>query len=96
MTLTKPPDKIFSKEDFSQFEKELVQTMEDRLKNNQPVNKAFGGPFGTDPAEARMNYIRARNEKVIRKKIPLNLKSILWMKLLKVKLICLVVQKELY
>ena len=68
MTLTKPPDKIFSEEEFSQFEKELLKTMKERLKNNLPVNKAFGGPFGTDVPEPRMNYIRARNEKVIRKK----------------------------
>ena len=67
-TPPKPADKIFSTDEFIDFQRDLLDTMEARLKNNQPVNMAFGGPFGTDVPEPRMNYIRARSEKVIRKK----------------------------
>ncbi len=67
-TPPKPADKFFSTDEFIDFQRDLLDTMEARLKNNQPVNMAFGGPFGTDVPEPRMNYIRARSEKVIRKK----------------------------
>tara|TARA_Y100000034_G_scaffold66237_1_gene79964 strand:+ start:2366 stop:3406 length:1041 start_codon:yes stop_codon:yes gene_type:complete len=67
-TPSKPPDKIFTLDELIDFQRDLVETMEERYKNNLPVNKAFGGPFGTDVPAPRMNYIRARNEKVIRKK----------------------------
>jgi hypothetical protein len=43
-------------------------TMEQRIKDGFIVNQITGGPLGTDVPEPRLHYIRARNEKVIKKK----------------------------
>ena len=61
-------NKIFDEESFAAWEKETIETMEKRQKLEQPVNEAFGGPLGTDVPEPKLHYIRARNEKVIKKK----------------------------
>ena len=57
---------IFSHEDSDWRNSNL--TMEQRLKDGLIVNQITGGPLGTDVPEPRLHYIRARNEKVIKKK----------------------------
>ena len=58
-------NKIYDEESLEEWEKEVIRSMEQRLKNKEPVNEAFGGPIGTKVPEKEWHYVAARNEYII-------------------------------